>query len=338
MLIGFGDMPHQRRKKTTKAPSTLQKNNGVEWRLSDEILLAIFKLLKRKHHVICAQVCKEWRRIAYDPSLWRAIQVNNWKTSFPYLQAVLEQRPPELLQLVHCKVEPKSCRTRGTCVFSTIKVIDLSSTTIHATDLSLLAKCTPKAVRVNLQWCNTNFKRFVDCLCIYDTWHELLELSLKMCILEDPKDLVTLIRMCPKLKKLSIEWLNHGKTVGDPELKQIAELCPYLEDVNVSGCAKLTDNALVNFAKSCPKLKALDLSDCIQLTDKAMHALRTHCQDLQSISINRCGLVTPAAILPLARLPKLTTLNVIGCYSLNLPQLKAQFPNLKINTCLLSAF
>ncbi|KFM71683.1 S-phase kinase-associated protein 2, partial [Stegodyphus mimosarum] len=40
-------------------------------KLSDEIILHIFKWLPKTILVKCSQVCKRWRNLSYDETLWR---------------------------------------------------------------------------------------------------------------------------------------------------------------------------------------------------------------------------------------------------------------------------
>ncbi len=46
-------------------------------KLSDELLLQIFKRIHRNVLVKYAVVCKRWNRLMYDESLWRAFDLSN---------------------------------------------------------------------------------------------------------------------------------------------------------------------------------------------------------------------------------------------------------------------
>nr|CAD7598262.1 unnamed protein product [Timema genevievae] len=45
-------------------------------KLSDEMVLTIFRHMPKKSLVRCAFVCKRWRRIAYDESLWSRLDLS----------------------------------------------------------------------------------------------------------------------------------------------------------------------------------------------------------------------------------------------------------------------
>ena len=41
----------------------------------DEVVLMIFKWLPKHMLAKCAQVCKRWKRLAFDESLWRRLDL-----------------------------------------------------------------------------------------------------------------------------------------------------------------------------------------------------------------------------------------------------------------------
>ncbi len=73
--------------------------------LSEEVLLMIFKNLKRREIVLCAQVCRHWRYLAYDPVFWRKIAYKNRRFSADHLMQMLIREPLQLL-LPHCSLGP----------------------------------------------------------------------------------------------------------------------------------------------------------------------------------------------------------------------------------------
>ena len=43
----------------------------------DEVILMIFKYLPKYMLARCAQVCKKWKRLAFDECLWRRLDLGN---------------------------------------------------------------------------------------------------------------------------------------------------------------------------------------------------------------------------------------------------------------------
>lgn len=86
--------------------------------------------------------------------------------------------------------------------------------------------------------------------------------------------LVELGRFCPKLKELRVEGYSctvprttKEQAVTDRGVIAIAEGCPELEVLSLSGCWKVTDSAIRALAFQCRQLKILHLTSCKNLTD-----------------------------------------------------------------------
>jgi hypothetical protein len=104
----------------------------------------------------------------------------------------------------------------------------------------------------------------------------------------------------------------HG--VSDTGLAVIAENCPQLEDINLSGANGFSDEGVHVLAMLCAKLKSIELSRCDQLGDGALSAVGTYCSQLESIRLEACDQFTAAGVSALVREgSKLRVLDLNSC-------------------------
>jgi hypothetical protein len=85
--------------------------------------------------------------------------------------------------------------------------------------------------------------------------------------------------------------------------------CPQLVDLEVQGCASMTDDVLVAFVVARPKLKRLSVCGCPGVTDATTWAVARYCPELEVLRLYECPLVTPDSIVGVVHAcPNLTTL------------------------------
>lgn len=112
-------------------------------------------------------------------------------------------------------------------------------------------------------------------------------------------DIVTVIAQgCSNLVRINL----HLTEVGDAGLVALSENCPFLEEVDLSGCVdgygrdgygagwyikpNCTDVGIIALASRCSKLRKLDLHLNGHLTDAALEALGRGCPDLAMIDLS----------------------------------------------------
>jgi len=71
--------------------------------LPEELILHIFKMLNKYTLTKCAFVCKQWRRIAYDESLWKCLNIPYRHMNIMTLDHLL-RRNIKLLSISYAKV------------------------------------------------------------------------------------------------------------------------------------------------------------------------------------------------------------------------------------------
>ncbi|KAL1838750.1 hypothetical protein VTJ49DRAFT_2248 [Mycothermus thermophilus] len=84
--------------------------------------------------------------------------------------------------------------------------------------------------------------------------------------------------------------------ITDASINALAENCPQLQGLNISGCQRISNDSLIRLAKSCRYIRRLKLNDCNQVQDDAVFAFAENCPNILEIDLNQCRLVTNAPV------------------------------------------
>jgi len=96
--------------------------------------------------------------------------------------------------------------------------------------------------------------------------------------------------------------LTRCLAVGDDGVLALLTLCPPLASVNLSSCEDVTDAAVVALAAhSARSLEQLNVSKCTRLSDDALLAVASSCARLQELRLYNCPGITDAAVQQLGR-------------------------------------
>jgi F-box/leucine-rich repeat protein 2/20 len=63
------------------------------------------------------------------------------------------------------------------------------------------------------------------------------------------------------------------QNIQDEAVQQLAEKCPRLHYLCLSGCSHLTDTSLIVLAQQCHMLSTIEVAGCSQFTDTGFQAL-----------------------------------------------------------------
>jgi F-box/leucine-rich repeat protein 14 len=172
--------------------------------------------------------------------------------------------------------------------------------------------------------------------------HNLESLNLSGCFnLTDSALEAAFCREVPSLRKLN---LSLCKDVSDNSIAKIASHCRNLEDLDLSGCTRVTNSALFCVShlrrmrelslRSCRhisdlglqhlagaacgraglhRLESLSLQDCQKVTDEGLRHVASGLRALRSVNLSFCVSVTDTGLKSLARLPSLEALNLRSC-------------------------
>ena len=68
-----------------------------------------------------------------------------------------------------------------------------------------------------------------------------------------------------------------GCNIADNEVISLAHNCPYLSEICLYDCSRVTDASIIALAKWCVRLTALDIGECMNITDDGLTAFAYDC-------------------------------------------------------------
>jgi hypothetical protein len=104
---------------------------------------------------------------------------------------------------------------------------------------------------------------------------------------EKARERAKLCRMC-RVYKGRYFFFNSNvctlQNIEDEAVQQLAENCPRLHYLCLSGCSHLTDASLIVLAQQCHMLSTIEVAGCSQFTDAGFQALAR----VSLINLERC--------------------------------------------------
>lgn len=308
----------------------LQQNNGKDpfKKLSDEMILQIFKWLPKKTLVRCSYVCRRFNQLSQDESLWTRLDLGGKSLRSGALGQIVS-RGVVILRLAQTELTHpifdlerfELCPDYRT----KLQYLDLSMSVITKQSLKmLLSKC------YNLKKLSLEHVPINDQICDEIANNKNLEaLNLTMCEGIEQWSVKKLMKELQQLHSLNISWtfLNVESIAA-----LMQNITPNLLRLNIAGCRKnIFDSHIVALSKRCPSLLELDLSDCTGLTSNAV-SIVCKFKDLEYLSLSRCYGISTSSYMELNNLPSLAFLDVFGILSDSaLQTLQNTFPSLGIN-------
>ncbi|PSN55093.1 hypothetical protein C0J52_01896 [Blattella germanica] len=224
------------------------KGADVFSKLSDEMVLMIFRWLPKSMLVRCSLVCKRWLRIAYDEVLWTRMDLGSKALTSGSLGYLLT-RGTVILRLSQAEIpDPvflKNCSFLTQNVHSKLQYLDLSMAVISEEGLVNILNVCRNLRKLSLEHSTINED---ICKAIGLNWN-LDVLNMSACYGVTTHCVRSILHGCKKLSALNLAWTN------------------------------LSKNCLDNLAENCPDLVELDLSDCTSLTGRTIEIVQ-----LQSVS------------------------------------------------------
>ncbi|XP_055905493.1 S-phase kinase-associated protein 2 isoform X2 [Eupeodes corollae] len=297
-------------------------------KLSDEIILQIFKLLPKKALIRCSYVCQRFNCCARDESLWTRLDLGGRSLRAGALGDILP-RGVVILRLAqsemsHPVFDPELLQMYPDFE-SKLQYLDLSMAVITKPSLkSLLSRCR-QLKKLSLEHVPVN-----DEICDEISKNKDLEaLNLAMVAGLEAWSLRKMMLELNNLNSLNCSWTNLNV---DGVSALVSNVSPNLMRLNLSGCRKtMFDSHLVTLARRCPQLIELDVSDCTALSSNAVSFVCKF-MSLEYLSLSRCYQILAPAYMDLNNIPTLKYLDVFGILSdTALEMLQQNFPLLMIN-------
>jgi len=302
--------------------------------MSEEVVLHIFKWLPKTSLARCALVCKRWRRLVKDDSLWKRVDLGLRNIQPGVIGQVLS-RGSIVLRLSRSTVAAPIFPTASTfsaSQISKLQYLDLSMATIDVPCLEqLLSTCRHlkklalEHVTLSEEACKQIGK---------NTNLEVLHMALCQGVSDEGVN--RLFGRLTKLRELNLSWTD----VSGRGLSNLAGLLPAsLERLNLAGYrSSLQDIHVEELVGRCSNIRELDVSDATQITVAALNFIADNLLRLESLSTSRCYAITPTSYLILINCPSLLNLNVYGLLKEEaLNQLKEQLSGITMNNCPLSS-
>lgn len=88
-----------------------------------------------------------------------------------------------------------------------------------------------------------------------------------------------------ELRKLVLGYCHKISSMG---IEELVENCPALEDLTISSCLMIDDDAMLHIAQGLSRLRRLNVSNCINLTGKSIDYVVELCKSLKELSM--CGI------------------------------------------------
>ncbi|XP_061182468.1 F-box/LRR-repeat protein 12-like [Saccostrea echinata] len=295
-------------------PSPVLSENGKKISdLPENLLLKIFGYLPVKELCIIGRVCRQWRRIVRDNSLWRHVDLLNYRLDLKKMWKVIRSHLSECLISIKVKGfmdtgKPKS----GAHSLSDAMLNDLKD------------RC-PNLEEIHLKNCNTtnlNPKLFPS---------TLVKLTLENCAVQ-PGLMKNFSQDLPQLL-----FLNVSGTVrfDDIELSYLCQAEQLKVLIIVNGCYCVSVESLSKIAQNLKNLLELELADTgIKNTNQnlelAVHHMTRNLSSLQHLNFKGCASLSPVILQNLlSGLKKLKILNIACCSDVKYTSLVSMEQNMK---------
>ncbi|KAK0093438.1 hypothetical protein PV326_013533 [Microctonus aethiopoides] len=257
-------------------------NNGQSLAYDRTVLLSVFKYLNAKDLASVAVVCRVWARYSIDPSLWRRMDLTRAHLTASHLTGIV-RRQPENLCLDWTNVTKRQLAWL-LCRLSQLRYLSLQGCAWAG--VCALRTCTcPPLIKLDLSYVSG-----------------LNDSSLRELLSPPTDSRPGLIDKTSRLKHLK-HLLLAGCDITDVALRYIAQHLPYLENLDLSSCGRVTDAGVAQIATppamAITNLVSLNLSECRLLTENTLDHL-TSCKALKRLDLRHTTQVSTQSVIKFA--------------------------------------
>ncbi|XP_032237406.1 F-box/LRR-repeat protein 2-like [Nematostella vectensis] len=295
--------------------------------LPDVVVLKVFSFLSVADLGQVSRVCYQWQRIAYDHSLWKAVNLRRFAGSIneEILTALIRTRfSPQLvtLNLGGCRIShevlmelTRKCKHLRYLIFG--RGSKLRSPLLKR---SVVYEFPPELELLELRPVKGDFtfmRRISRHFC-----------SVKYLGIGVMSSKGAVPHIFTKMQQLVILDCTNCDTITDEVLAKVGQSCPLLESVCLNGCKLVYGTTFSEFLSCCKRLKTLllrytpvrdecfqcyswknirleeiDISACAQLTHVGLISLVSRMHSLRYLNLSYCGVgraVTDEVLLEMA--------------------------------------
>ncbi|KAH8344485.1 hypothetical protein KR084_006221 [Drosophila pseudotakahashii] len=301
-------------------------SSGINYfeRLSDEILLDIFKWLPKKTLLRMATVCRRFNRCSRDETLWTRLDLG-LRTIRPGALEQILRRGVLVIRLAQASIQEPAFTPSSVGLRVRLQYLDLSMASIRQSSLLTLLSHCRQLKKISLE--NTELD---DSICTEIAKNKALEaVNLTMTSGLTGNSVRLLMESLTNLSSLNISWTDLS---ADAVTALVTHISPNVIRLNIAGCRRvLFDSHVASLQKRCPQLLELDLSDCNSLTPAAITSIMKF-KMLEYLSVSRCYLIPATRFIELKGMASLTYLDIFGMLSdAAMEVLEKQMPKMGIN-------
>ncbi|XP_066471403.1 F-box/LRR-repeat protein 12 [Tiliqua scincoides] len=278
--------------------------------LPDSLLLQILELLPPRDRLGGARVCRRWRKLVRDKSLWRHLDLTAYKMTSKALWHLLRNHLRGSLQTLKARGTLHSVRKQEVFSPALMQALGKQCPNLHSlclteTDLrSLSYDCIPPSLKT-LE---------LNCCEIPSVWFQVSAASQST-------------QAFPRIQNLKIQ---NVPAFSNQHLINIS-VQGTLQTLVLSETYRVTDAGIQAAASHMGDLEYLALRQC-SIGDLAVHFISRHMKHLHSLDLGGSSSLTDAGLSCLTGLPGLEKLSLESCCRLSpeaivavcqaLPQLK----------------
>lgn len=310
---GAGDRTRKPSPRFTRGGDTAVAHERVSLKMEkqfpDSVLLEVFKHVSRRDLGLLAQVCKRWRRIAYDHSLWKVVDMNDF---WPVVDEAT------LLMLIKTRLISVRALNLAGCIL-TAKVAKELAKKCH--DLRSLVFY---GAEVESETGHEGIREFPSGL-------ELMDLRYSY---GDFNFMKRLPRHFTKVRYVGLGMDSSEKLIPDVFAKM-----RNLKILDCTDCETLTDDALFKISLTCPQLESICLNECKNFHGRHLDRVLKNCERVSTLLI-RFTKVTDEALMAVKwEKSAVKELDLTGCYfvtTTGLSNVLSRLPDMsyfKMNQC-----
>ncbi|XP_063414567.1 F-box/LRR-repeat protein 12-like [Mytilus trossulus] len=254
--------------------------------LPDNIILEVLNYLPVKELCIAGSVCRRWRRITRDYTLWRHVDLTPYRLDLKKTWKVIRSHFSECLI---------SLKLRGDF---NMPIKDKNP--VSDAMLADLNERCPNIRHITLQNCKLqNLEMKLP--------PSLTSIELYQCYWK-PRWFKHLHTMVPNIKCLILE---HTSRVDNHDLDDVCKITG-LESLNLNACYRINEKGLEKIAKELINLQTLEIAHC-NCTDLILHHISRHLTKLETLNIRNSKVTDSGISTIVSGLSNLKHLNINKC-------------------------
>lgn len=263
-----------------------------------------------------APVCKSWNQLAYDPSLWKTLNLRKYSkiTDTQLLKVLGWSRRVLFLDISDLRNITRDGIPAALTKCGHLRTLKMHrSMHLHLGVFQSIAKSCQSLQQLFLDGSTSVCDKSL--LLIASSCHKLELLRINQCSKVSDKGIIAVAKTCHKLRQITMDQCTK---VTDASLKALVDNCPKLQAISCMSCdltdvgvgylskapdlqfmevsniKGLTNKCIMKVVGSCPKLECINVSLCTSINDECVDYIARHAKSLKSIYLVSCNLTDSA--------------------------------------------